>query len=166
MHANDDTTLVVELEHPAAYLPELLTQPVAYPLPRAVVQAKGNAWARPENYVANGAYVLQAWIPNDRVTLVKNPLFYDAAHVRIDRVNYYPTVDGNAAHQDDARGRARHAEPVSGGADQLDPRQHARRAADGAVSRGQLHQLQLPPSSRSTTSACARRSISPTTARR
>ena len=97
VHAKDDATLVVELEHPAAYLPELLTHPVAYPLPRAVVQAKGNAWARPENYVANGAYVLQAWIPNDRVTLVKNPLFYDAAHVRIDVVNYYPTVDGNAA---------------------------------------------------------------------
>jgi oligopeptide transport system substrate-binding protein len=96
-HAKDDRTLIVELEHPAAYLPELLTHPVAYPLPRAVVQAKGNAWVRPGNYVNNGPYVLSGWRPNDRVTLVRNARFYDAARVRIERVNYYPTVDGNAA---------------------------------------------------------------------
>jgi oligopeptide transport system substrate-binding protein len=97
VYARDDSTLVVELEHPASYLPELLTHPVAYPLPRAVVQAKGNAWARPENYASNGAYVLKEWRPDDHVTLDRNPRFYDAAQVRITRVNYYPTVDGNAA---------------------------------------------------------------------
>lgn len=96
-YAKDDRTLVVQLEHPAAYLPELLAHEVAYPLPRTVVEAKGNAWARPENYVANGPYVLKEWVANDHIALVKNPLFYDAAHVRIDRVNYLPTVDGNAA---------------------------------------------------------------------
>jgi oligopeptide transport system substrate-binding protein len=97
VRAADDKTLVVELEHPAAYLPELMTHAVAMPLPRALVEAKGSAWARPENYVGNGAYRLKEWVPNDHVTLVKNPLFYDAGQVRIDRVNYYPTVDGNAA---------------------------------------------------------------------
>jgi oligopeptide transport system substrate-binding protein len=35
----DDKTLVVTLEHPAAYLPELLTHDTAYPLPRHVVLA-------------------------------------------------------------------------------------------------------------------------------
>jgi oligopeptide transport system substrate-binding protein len=97
VRAKDDRTLVVELEHPAAYLPELLTHPVAYPLPRAVVQAKGAAWARPANFAGNGPYMLREWLPNDHITLVKHPRFYDAAGVRIDRVNYYPTIDGNAA---------------------------------------------------------------------
>jgi oligopeptide transport system substrate-binding protein len=96
-HAKDDRTLVVELEHPAAYLPELLTHPVAYPLPRTVVQAKGEAWARPANFAGNGPYVLKEWRANDHITLVRNPGFYDADKVRIDRVNYYPTIDGNAA---------------------------------------------------------------------
>ena len=90
-------TLILELEHPAPYLPELLTHPSAMPLPRAVVMAKGAAWARPGNYVSDGPYTLKEWAPNDHITLVKNPRFYDAAAVRIDRVNYFPTGDTDAA---------------------------------------------------------------------
>ena len=58
--------------------------------------AKGNDWSKPGNFVGNGAYVTKAWIPNDHITLAKNPRFYDAAHVRIDVVNYYPTQDTEA----------------------------------------------------------------------
>ena len=97
IHALDDKTLQVELEHPAAYLPELLTHDTAYPLPRHVLAAKGNAWSSPRNFVGNGPYVPTEWIPNDHITLVRNPRFYDARHVRIDVVNYYPTPDSNAA---------------------------------------------------------------------
>ncbi|MGQ0741265.1 MAG: peptide ABC transporter substrate-binding protein [Alphaproteobacteria bacterium] len=95
--ARDARTLVVELEHPAPYLPELLTHIAAYPVPRHVVEAKGSAWARPTNYVTNGPYVVSEWIPNDHVTLKKNPKFFDARNVRIDEVIYYPTNDAVAA---------------------------------------------------------------------
>jgi oligopeptide transport system substrate-binding protein len=95
--AADERTLIVALEHPAPYLPELLTHDTAYPVPRHAVLAKGNAWARVENYVANGPYVPKQWIPNDRVTLVRNPAFYDAAHVRIGTVNYFPVEDSQSA---------------------------------------------------------------------
>jgi oligopeptide transport system substrate-binding protein len=94
--ALDDATLEVTLEHAAPYLPELLTHNTAFPLPRGVVLAKGNQWSRPGNFVGNGAYVPKEWIPNDHITLVRNPHFYDAAHVRIDVVNYYPTQDTQA----------------------------------------------------------------------
>jgi len=97
VRATDDRTLVVALEHPAPYLPELAMHQTWYPLPRRVVQAKGNRWARPENYVGNGPYLPLEWSTNDHVTLVKNPRFYDAAHVRIDRVVYYPTTDAIGA---------------------------------------------------------------------
>ncbi|MBS0472219.1 MAG: peptide ABC transporter substrate-binding protein [Proteobacteria bacterium] len=96
VRAVDDATLIVTLEHPAAYLPELLTHDTAYPLPRHVVTAKGNAWSRPGNFVGNGAYVPKEWVVNDHITLVKNPRFYDAAHVRIDVVNYFPTDDSQS----------------------------------------------------------------------
>ena len=36
-------------------------------------------------------------MPNDHVTLAKNPRFYDAASVKIDTVNYFPTADTQAA---------------------------------------------------------------------
>jgi oligopeptide transport system substrate-binding protein len=61
------------------------------------VLAKGNAWARPENYVANGPYIPTEWVPNDHVTLVKNPRFYDAANVRIKTIIYKPSADTLAA---------------------------------------------------------------------
>jgi len=97
VRAVDDQTLIVQLEHPAAYLPELLTHDTAYPVPRHVVLAKGNAWARVENYVGNGAYVPAEWVLNDHIALKKNPRFFDAAHVRIDEVDYFPVEDSQSA---------------------------------------------------------------------
>ncbi|MEI9989005.1 MAG: peptide ABC transporter substrate-binding protein [Rhizomicrobium sp.] len=97
VQAVDDRTLVVTLEHPAAYLPQLLTHDTTYPLPRHVVLAQGNGWSRPGNFVGNGPFVPREWVPNDHLTLVKNPRFYDAQRVRIDVVNFYPTADSNAA---------------------------------------------------------------------
>jgi len=97
VRAADAMTLVVALEHPAPYLPELLTHDTAYPLPRHVVQAKGEAWSRIGNFVGNGAYVPVEWVANDHLTLVRNPRFYDAAHVRIDKVDYIPAEDSQSA---------------------------------------------------------------------
>jgi oligopeptide transport system substrate-binding protein len=90
-------TLVLTLEHPAPYLPELLSHISASPVPRHVVDKLGAAWSRPGNYVSNGPYRLQAWAPNDRITLAKNPRFFDAAKVAIDTVEYLPTTDSEAA---------------------------------------------------------------------
>lgn len=96
VRAQDDCTLVVTLEHPASYLPELLDIPAAWPLPRHVLRRYPKSWTRPEHYVTNGPYIVREWIPGDHITLVKNPRFYDAAHVAIDTVNYYQTSDANA----------------------------------------------------------------------
>lgn len=95
--APDASTVVISLEHPAPFLPELLTHYTCYPLPKAVVEKHGGNWTRAETMVVNGPYKLQSWRPHDRIHLVKNPRFYDAANVKIDEVFYYPTDDDNAA---------------------------------------------------------------------
>ena len=95
--APDDKTLVVKLEHPAPYLVEYMTHVATFPVPRHVVEAKGDAWARGGNFVGNGAYNLVEWIPNDHVTLAKNPRFYDSENVRVDQVVFYATTDYTAA---------------------------------------------------------------------
>ena len=95
--APDAKTLVVTLEHPAPYLAEYMMHASTFPVPRHVVEAKGDAWARAGNYVSNGAYTLVEWIPNDHITLEKNPRFYDAANVKVDRIVFYPTMDYTAA---------------------------------------------------------------------
>jgi oligopeptide transport system substrate-binding protein len=95
--AKDDKTLIVELEHPAPYLLEYLLHQSVFPVPRHAVLAKGDAWSKPENYVGNGAFLPKEWVPNDHILLVKNPKFYDAAHVRLQSVIYKVTPDTLAA---------------------------------------------------------------------
>jgi oligopeptide transport system substrate-binding protein len=94
-----DHELEVRLEHPAPYLLQMLMHPCTHPLPRHVVTTKGKDWARPGNHVGNGAFVLKEWIPNGHVIVEKNPRFFDAANVALDRVIYYPTDDYSAALQ-------------------------------------------------------------------
>lgn len=93
----DDSTLVVHLEHPAPYLPQLLMHETTYPLPQHVVEKYGKDWSAGGHYVSNGPYMLKEWDPGDHITLVKNPRFYDAKNVAIDTLNYFPTLDSAAA---------------------------------------------------------------------
>jgi oligopeptide transport system substrate-binding protein len=95
--AVDPKTLVVELEHPVPYLLQLMMHMTTYPVPRHVIEATGDAWAKPGNYVGNGAYVLKEWESNDHIRVVKNPRFYDAANVHVDQAIFYPTMDYVAA---------------------------------------------------------------------
>ena len=103
-HAAGPRTLVLTLEHPAPYLPQLLMSQSFYPVPRHVVERFGDGWSAPGRYVSNGAYRLAAWRLGDRVEVARNPLFFDAAHVCVDRINYYPTSDAVAAERRVQRG--------------------------------------------------------------
>jgi oligopeptide transport system substrate-binding protein len=95
--ALDARTLEVHLEHPAPYLLEMLTHTSMMPVPRHVVEVKGKDWTRPGNYVGNGAFMLKDWVPNDHLSVVKNPRFFDAVNVKLERIVYYPTDDYSAA---------------------------------------------------------------------
>jgi oligopeptide transport system substrate-binding protein len=95
----DSRTVQMQLEHPAPYMLEMLMHAATYPLPQHVVTAKGREWARPGNHVGNGAYVLKQWTPNGHVLVEKNPRFFDAANVAIEKIYFYPTDDYSAALQ-------------------------------------------------------------------
>jgi oligopeptide transport system substrate-binding protein len=97
VRALDPHTLELTLEHPVPYLLEMLTHMTMYPEPRHVVTAKGKEWSRPGNYVGNGAFTLTEWVPNDHITLMKNPRFFDAANVALEKVIYFPTTDYGTA---------------------------------------------------------------------
>jgi oligopeptide transport system substrate-binding protein len=99
VRALDPRTLELTLEHPAPYFLEMLTHHTMCPVPQHVVEAKGKAWASPGNYVGSGAFVLKEWVPNGFVRVDKNPRYYDAANVKLQRVIFYPTDDYGAALQ-------------------------------------------------------------------
>lgn len=97
VRAIDPLTLEIRLTHPAPFLPEIAKHNSMYPLPRHVVEKWGDDWSRPEHFVGNGPFNLVSWKLGDRVTVVKNPKFYEADKVCLDQINYYPTTDASSA---------------------------------------------------------------------
>ena len=95
--APDPHTFVVTLDHPAPYLLEMFTHMALYPVPRHVVEAKGKEWTKAENYVCNGPFTFVEWVPHDHITAKKNPRFYDAENVKVEKIIFYPTDDYAAA---------------------------------------------------------------------
>ena len=102
--ALDAHTLRLTLAHPAPYLPQLLQHQSFSPIPAHVVRRWGQAWIRPGRHVSNGPYTLVSWRLGDSIRLEKNPLYYDAAKVCIDRIDFYPTQDTVSAERRVKRG--------------------------------------------------------------
>lgn len=97
VRAIDDRTLEMKFEFQVPYLRQLLTHYTCMPVPKHVVEKHGDQWLQPQNIATNGAYILKEWVPNDHITSVKNPRFYDARNVHVETVNYYPVSDYAAA---------------------------------------------------------------------
>lgn len=94
--AKDDHTLVVKLNNPTPYFPEYVAFYTYFPTPVDVVKEKGKAWTKPENIVSNGAYKLVSYKPQQEIVLEKNPNYWDAANVKIEKVRMRIISDRNA----------------------------------------------------------------------
>ncbi|MFW6162763.1 MAG: peptide ABC transporter substrate-binding protein, partial [Planctomycetota bacterium] len=96
-HALDAYTLEVRLEHPVAYFLELTAFGTYAPVHPATVEAHPERWTRPEHLVANGPFVLDAWRQQQEVVLAKNPLYWNADRVLLERVRVLPVDDAETA---------------------------------------------------------------------
>jgi oligopeptide transport system substrate-binding protein len=100
VEAVDDRTLEVRLENPLPYILDLLMYYTAVPVPRHVIERLERAgqnpdlWTRPEHIVSNGAFVLEESKFRQYMVLRKNPRYWDAAHVKLERVRLL-LVDSN-----------------------------------------------------------------------
>jgi oligopeptide transport system substrate-binding protein len=90
--AKSDSTLVVSLEQPAPYFPEILAHPAAYPIYSAD-SAKSH---RAATWVSDGAYVLSSWSPATAIELKKNYNYWNAKTVAIPDVQYLIASDAQA----------------------------------------------------------------------
>lgn len=94
--ALDALTLQIQLKAPTPYLLGLLAHASSYPIHRPSFAQHGAQFARAGKLIGNGAYQLSAWVPQDSVTLVKNPHYWNAAQAQIEKVIYVPTEDSGA----------------------------------------------------------------------
>jgi ABC-type transport system substrate-binding protein/class 3 adenylate cyclase len=70
--ALDDRTLEIRLREPRSYFPYILTSPWSFPWPRHRCEELGDDWAKPENLVGNGPFVLDEY-SSEHAVLRANP---------------------------------------------------------------------------------------------
>lgn len=88
--ATDDHTFVVNLHNPTPYFTGLVAHPFFGPQHKASIEKHGKQFTKPGNLVSSGAYMLETWTPQEKIRLVKNPHYYNAASVQIPAVEFYP----------------------------------------------------------------------------
>mgnify|MGYP000873187677 CR=1 FL=1 len=103
--SEDGLKLTVELAAPCAYFLDLAAFPTFYPVHQATVEAApgfkdadgkvldAGAWATDAGFVSCGAYVLQEWKHNESMVYVKNPNYFDAENVTMDRLEFMLSAD-------------------------------------------------------------------------
>jgi oligopeptide transport system substrate-binding protein len=104
--APDPLTVRVLLERPTPYLPVLAALPPWYPVNTRVlarfgaVDARGTRWTRPGNLVGNGPFVLREWQPNARIAVERNPSYWNAGSVTLQRIVFFPTDNPETEERD------------------------------------------------------------------
>ncbi len=89
-------TLRLTLEHPTPYFLSLLTHAAWLPVPLATIakygptDQRGNRWTEPGHLVGNGAFVLKSWRPDQELVVEKSSTYWDAGHVRLNAIHFYP----------------------------------------------------------------------------
>ncbi|MCB1085090.1 MAG: peptide ABC transporter substrate-binding protein [Chlamydiia bacterium] len=80
----DELTLQVTLKHPTPYFLELLAHPIFFPVPY-----NGDEVPYPTEggeLLTNGPFMLESWKNEDRITLIKNPYYWEAEAVELERI--------------------------------------------------------------------------------
>lgn len=97
--AVDNHTLQIKLNNPTPYILEILAMRNCAPANKAAMKKLGNKFFQPGSLVSNGPYMLKYWKIGDKITLVKNPNYWDASKTIIEEVNFYPTQNLNSEEQ-------------------------------------------------------------------
>ena len=100
--AKDDTTLEFVLTAPCAYMEDLMAFPTFYPVKQEAVEAAEGwettpgAWCQDAGFVSNGAYVCTGWDHDVSMTYEKNPYWYDADKVTVEKLEFMLSADDTA----------------------------------------------------------------------
>jgi oligopeptide transport system substrate-binding protein len=88
VRALEDYTLEITLVQAASYFDSILAFSTTYPVRLDVIERHGEQWAKTGNFVGNGAYVLTEWAHNNYLILAKNPNYWGADDVSIERIEF------------------------------------------------------------------------------
>lgn len=97
INALDDRTLQVTLSTPTPYFPKMLVHAATFPVPAKVIEAEGDGWTQPGKLVGNGAFTLTGHDLGVKITMQKNPNYWDADNVVMQQLTGLTVNDTNIA---------------------------------------------------------------------
>ncbi len=84
--AIDDKTLEIKLVHPASYFLELLSS--LYPVRQDKYEEWGEEYgSSADKIICSGPFMVESWSQNTEMVLVKNPNYWNAENVKLDKIN-------------------------------------------------------------------------------
>jgi len=88
--APDDKTVVITLKNPAPYFMGLISSSFGSPGREDLVAKFGDGYgASAESLASNGPFILTEWKKEDKVVMVKNPNYWNASAIKLDKVVVY-----------------------------------------------------------------------------
>ncbi len=99
VEALDRHTLRISLVGSTPHFLNMLKHYSWFPVREGVIEAFGGRldrsglWTRPENFVGNGPFVLDAWKPNQFLRVTRSETYWDAETVRLNAIVYFPVED-------------------------------------------------------------------------
>ena len=90
VEALDDHTLRITLTQGAPFFVGMTAHQFFRPVHRPTVEKFGVRWTDPEHIVTSGPFILKEWRPYDRLVVVANPMYWDAATVKLREIRFYP----------------------------------------------------------------------------
>jgi peptide/nickel transport system substrate-binding protein/oligopeptide transport system substrate-binding protein len=100
--AIDDTTLEFVLAAPCAYIEDLMAFPTFFPVKQSEVEkyddweTNPGHWCQDAGFISNGAYVCTGWNHQVSMTYEKNPYWYNADQVTVEKLEYMLSADDTA----------------------------------------------------------------------
>ncbi len=96
--ALSENTLEITLKAPTAYYTGILAMWVYSPVNRATVEANGDRWTlSADTYVSNGPFKMQEISFGEGYELVKNENYWNAANVKLEKLNFRFIPDPSTA---------------------------------------------------------------------
>ena len=93
VEALDQYTVRISLVLPAPFFLGLLPHQVFRIVPRKAIEQFGNRWTEPEHIVTCGPFKVKSWRPYDHLVVERDPMYWDAASVKLDEIHFYPMAD-------------------------------------------------------------------------
>jgi oligopeptide transport system substrate-binding protein len=111
VHAEDPQTLKIDLIGPTPYFLSAILHTAWFPvhLPTILkfgrIDERDTKWTAPDSYVGTGPFILKTWRQNDVIEVVRNPLYWDAATVKLNGINFYSIENSDTAERAFAAGQ-------------------------------------------------------------